>query len=262
VEAEPEKSGEVMSPRDQVPAVTRAFDILEYLQIRNGAVSLNELSTALEIPRASAFRIVKTLMTRGYVAQPKHDGLYVLGASFLALGSRSLIRSNLSEIANPFMYELAAVTGQTIQLGVLFEYQVIYVEQIRVAVSLTFAVPTFQPYAVNLSAGGKVLVAFMDDDRKSKFFENATLARNTPKSIVDKAEFARELEKVKKQGYAVDDEEFAQGVRCVAAPVFDGQGRNVASIGVTGHILEVTDLKIEQLIKQTVSMAKRLSFAL
>ena len=205
---------------------------------------------------------MRTLLARGYVAQPKHDGLYVLGASFLALGSRSLIHSNLSEIANPFMYELAAVSGQTVQLGVLFEYQVIYVEQIRVAISLTFAVPTYQPYAVNLSAGGKVLVAYLAKARQLEFLENAALIQNTPRTITDKAAFVHELQKVRKQGYAIDDEEFAQGVRCVAAPIFDSHGKNVASIGVTGHILEVTDRKIGQVVKQTVAAARRLSHAL
>ena len=205
---------------------------------------------------------MKSLMMRGYVSQPKHDGRYVLGAKFLALGSRSPVHSNLADIANQFMYELAALSGHTVQLGVLFEYHVMYIDQIRVATSLTLTVPSYQPYAVNLSAGGKVLVAYLAREEQLNFLENATLTSNTAKSIVGKAAFAEELKRIKKLGYALDDEEFAQGVRCVAAPVFDSHGKNVASLGITGHVLEITDRKISQLIKQTVSVARRLSSAL
>lgn len=251
-----------MIQREQVPAVGRAFNILEYLQSRNSPVSLIEVAKKLKIPRASAFRIMKTLMMRGYITQPKHDGLYALGARFLALGSRSLIHSNLSDIANPFMYELAEVTGQTVQLGILFEYQVMYIEQIRVSNSLALTVPTYRPYAVNLSAGGKVLVAYSAQEKHLELLDSVIFTRNTPKTIVDKATFADELKKIKRQGYALDDEEFAQGVRCIAAPVFDRRRKNVASLGITGHILEITDRKISQLVRQTVSEARRLSNAL
>ena len=224
-------------------------------------MSLIDLAGELKIPRASAFRIVKALAARGYVTQPKHDGLYVLGAKFLALGGGYTLFSSLREIANPFMYEAATATGQTVQLGVLFEYQVMYIEQIRVTNALTLAVPTYQPYSVNLSAGGKVLVAHLGEDQQSDFLANAILLRNTPKSIVEKTAFAREIERVRKQGYAVDDEEFAQGVRCVAAPIFDAAGGVVASFGVTGHVLEVTDERISHLIELTVSAAMRVSKA-
>lgn len=248
--------------RDPVPAVTRAFDILEYLQVRNSAVSLNDIAGKLKIPRASAFRIMRALIERGYVARPKSDGLYVLGARFLALGGGLSSFSALNEIANPVMYELASLSGQTVQLGVLFEYQVMYIGQIRVTDALTLVVPTYQPYPVNLSAGGKVLVAHLDDQRRPDFLENTVLGSNTPRSIEDKAVFAAELKKVKRQGYAIDDEEFAQGIRCIAAPIFDRTGRNIASIGVTGHVMEITDAQIPHLIKQTVAAAKQLTNAL
>lgn len=248
--------------KDPVPAVTRAFDILEYLQVRNSAVSLNDIASKLKIPRASAFRIMRALIERGYVARPRSDGLYVLGARFLALGGGLSSFSALNEIANPVMYELASISGQTVQLGVLFEYQIMYIGQIRVTDALTLVVPTYQPYPVNLSAGGKILVAHLDDQRRADFLANTVLASNTPRSIEDKAAFAAELKKVKRQGYAVDDEEFAQGIRCVAAPIFDHTGRNIASIGVTGHVMEITDARIAQFIKETVAAAKKLTNAL
>ncbi len=249
--------------KNRVPAVERAFDILEYLMSRNEAISIKELSNGLKIPSVTVFRIIKSLESKGYVyKQQNNRGKYVLGAKAVSFGSVVTKEANLSQIANAFMYELARKTGQTVQLGVLFEYQVMYIEQIRTSDNLSLIVPTRKPFAVNISAGGKVLVANLGEKRLTEFLANAVFISNTPNSIIDKTEFSKELTKVKAQGYAIDDEEFARGIRCIAAPIFNSAHENVASLGITGHTQAMTNELFDEMIKTTKEVADKISKAL
>lgn len=256
------KESRTLSEKNRVPAVERALDILEYLISRNQAVAIQELAASLKLPKVSVFRIMKSLEARGYVHYQGRPGLYVLGAKIVTMGSSVSRDANLSQIANPYMFELARETGQTVQLGVLFEYQVMYIDQIRTSDALTLIVPTRTPFAVNTSAGGKVLVSHLDTARQEEFLDKTVLDATTSKAIVDKRQFRKELTKVKKQGYAIDDEEFARGIRCIAAPIFNSAGENIASLGITGHTRAITRDSIPGIVSQTREMAHRISAAL
>jgi DNA-binding IclR family transcriptional regulator len=251
-----------LTEKNRVPAVERALDILEFLIYHSEAVGIKELAETLRLPKVSVFRIMKSLEARGYVNHQGRSGLYVLGAKFVSLGSAISRDANLSQIANPYMFELARKTGQTVQLGVLFEYEVMYIDQIRTTDSLTLIVPTRKPFAVNTSAGGKVLVSHLAPGRMREFLDNTVLEANTPNAIVDKELFYQELLGVRKRGYAVDDEEFARGIRCIAAPIFNSSGENIASLGITGHTQEITDAKMGGMLEYTLETARNVSAAL
>lgn len=245
--------------KNRVPAVERALDILEYLISRNEAVSIKEMSENLNIPKVTVFRIIKSLEIKGYVHNQGGKGLYILGAKAISFGSTLTREMNIGQIANSFLYELARLTGQTVQLGVLFEYQVMYIDQIRTSTALTLIVPTHQPFAVNISASGKVLVAHLPEDKQKFFVENTDLKGSTPNTIVDKELFIKELQKVKKQGFALDNEEFARGIRCVAAPIFNEKGENIAALGITGHTQEITEDRMQEMIQHTCGIAEKIS---
>ena len=251
-----------MKNKNRVPAVERALDILEFLMSRNEAISIKEISERLSIPNVTVFRIVKSLESKGYVYKQGSGGKYILGVKAVSFGNTVNKESNLSQIANAFMYELAKKSGQTVQLGVLFEYRVMYIDQIRTSDSLIHIEPTREPFAVNISAGGKVLVAYLSEAKQKDFLTQAVLNKNTPNSIADKSEFQRELILVKSQGYAIDDEIFARGVRCIAAPIFNINRECVASLGITGHTQEITLDRMEYFIQLTIEVTNKISKAL
>ena len=251
-----------MGEKNRVPAVERALDILEYLIAHNKATGIKQIAAELRLPKVSVFRIMKSLESKGYVFNQGKSGLYVLGAKIVSMSNAVSRDANLAQIANPYMFELARRTGQTVQLGVLFEYQVMYIDQIRTTDSLSLIVPARKPFAVNTSAGGKVLVAHLEADRLAEFLDHTVLASPTEQAITDKERFGEELARVREQGYAIDDEEFARGIRCIAAPIHNSGGENIASLGITGHTQEITDERIPQLLADTVQTADKVSQAL
>jgi DNA-binding IclR family transcriptional regulator len=158
------------------------------------------------------------------------------------------------------MKELSEKTGQTTQLGILRGYGVIYIEQVlpMKPVNIVAGLRTLMP--VNVSASGKVLVAFLPNEEQDAFLQNAELPPQTLQSITDIRMFKQELIKVKENGYAMDNEEYARGIACLAAPIMDHSGNVKAAIGITGHITAYTDKgNFLRLSQDVVSAAVKIS---
>lgn len=222
-----------------------------------------EIAARMSIPRASAFRIVRTLEARDYLVNTDKPYRYAVGLKLLRLGGRITRESNLRQIASSFLYRLANETRQTVQLATLFGYKVLYIDQVRTPSSTDiFIEPTGTPFAVNISAGGKVMVSLLNARSRKDFLEHAELARQTKKTIVSLSSFEKELDRTAAQGYAIDDEEFAVGIRCVAAPILDAKGHCIAALGITGHISRITDEALPGMIKATRHVASEISRAL
>lgn len=247
----------------RVPAVDRTIDILEFVVETNSPVSLQQISDSLTIPKASVFRIVRTLSSRGYLVEVAGEKRFVPGPKILILGSRITREENLRQISNPHLFALAQDTRHTVQLGVLFGYRILYIDQIRTTSATDILIePTGTPFEVNISAGGKVLVAFLPEEKRTDFLEHAVLADTTQHTITDVSDFKEELDSVRAQGYAIDHQEFAIGIRCVAAPIFDSHGACVASVGITGHISKISEDTLPPLIERTKKAASDISKSL
>lgn len=245
--------------RETGNAVARALAILETLVRENRALTVAQLSSDLSIPRATIFRIMKTLEVCGYVTNVDGKGGYVSGARVLGLGYFTDYLRKVRQLASPILFDLAKDSGFTVQLGALFEYEIMYIDQIQSSEGLSVVMPSERPFPVNLSAGGKAIVAHLPSDRLDELLRFARFAKNTPNTIVDKTQFRQELRRVKEQGFAYDNEEFARGVCCIASPVFDHLNRAIVSLGITGHSSEINEASATSLAEYVMSSAARLS---
>ncbi|MGQ9889586.1 MAG: IclR family transcriptional regulator [Aggregatilineales bacterium] len=242
-----------------VPALEKALDILEYIAERGTVVTIKEITTSLGIPLASSYRIVNYLCSRGYL-KTQGDGEFYLGPQLLYLSHRVEQQFDLINQAKPIMNALATESGQTAQLGVLQDFGVVYIEQALPSkpVNIVAALRTVIP--VNLSASGKVLVAHLPQQEQDYFLKNAKLVQQTPNSIVDLDAFRRELAQVREQGYALDHEEYARGIGCAAAPIWDYRGQVIAAIGITGRIDDYTnESNLRRVIELVLSAAQDIS---
>jgi DNA-binding IclR family transcriptional regulator len=225
-----------------VPALEKALDILEYIAERGDFVSTKEISAELGIPIATTYRTVNYLCNRNYLREnPDLEGNgYSLGAQIQILADHITRQFDLISVALPSMRRLAAQSEQTVQLGILQEHQVIYIEQVLPAKPVNIIAALRTGIAVNVSASGKVLVAHLPPQEQNDFLEKAELEPRTKRSITAIEQFRDELLQVKKQGYATDNEEFARGIGCVAVPIRNSRGQVIAAIGITGHSAEYT----------------------
>lgn len=239
-----------------VIAVDRCLDIMEYISKASGPVSVRELSVKLNIPNASCFRIIKNMLNRGYIEESdRASGQYELGLKILDLAEKKNRTLDVRTIAVPYMDQLARKTNQSVQLGKLEQNGVIYIEQSMSMSPIKVIGPLYTPIKINVSASGKVLCAFLPPYEQTSYVEQADFTRLTDNSIMDKVEFKKQLQVVRKNYYAVDNEEYSTGIGCLAVPIFDYRGQCAASLGLTGNIEDYTDEKNFEMMRQALMEA-------
>ena len=179
---------------------------------------------------------------------------YSLGFRFLEISRRILDNLDIRQIAHRHLEVLRQESQESVHLAMLRGDKVVYIDKLDTPSGLSLA--TYVGFATDphAAAGGKVLLAGLNDDAIKGIYKNKSLKGYGKNTITRLPALMAELERVRKQGYAVDNEEYYEGVRCVAAPVRLG-GQVVASISVTGSIFTMTEGRIEKELAATVVKA-------
>ena len=184
---------------------------------------------------------------------------YSLGFRFLEISRRILDNIDIRKIAGKHLHTLHDECREAVHLAVLRNGKVIYIDKIDTNVQLSLA--TYVGFATDAhaAAGGKILLSDLPEDRIRSLYGNGSLKIYGKSTISEIDQLLKELKNVKQQGYAIDDEEYYEGIRCVAAPIRAG-GKIIASISITGSIFSVTTERIEsELINQVMETGKRIS---
>jgi len=213
----------------EIQSLARGLKILELLAQAENGVSVTELAEELGVDKSSASRLIQTLATYGFAEQDPTSRRYRLGPQVVRLSRSLLTRMPLRDEAKPFLRQLVERTGECAHLAILAQGQALYVDQVESPASLrvTTGVGTLAP--LHCTALGKCLLAFDNGIALPK-----ELPSYTPRTITDPEVLRLHLEQTRRQGYAIDDEEYDFGVRCVAAPVFDYRGKVIGAIGISG----------------------------
>jgi DNA-binding IclR family transcriptional regulator len=231
---------------NRVPAVDRALDIVEFVAARDREVPLAELLENLAIPRQTLIRLLNTLCDRGFLNKSGKRGLYRIGLRFLYLGHRLHSKFDIRTAAWEFMKALSEQTRKTIELSTLDHDQLILLEQIpgSEGISLYSRVGSVFPFFHAVSVG-KVYLSLMTKPKRRSVLDKIGLPAVTPHTITDMDDLEKEIEKVQAQGYAFEDQELREGVRRIAAPIFDFEGEHVGCIGISATIFsfELEDLE-------------------
>ena len=231
--------------QNTVPAIHRAIDVLEFISSSQRELSFSEIMDNVDIPRQSLIRILNTLCIRGFLDKSSRRGLYRIGLKFLYLGHGLPDKFELRTAAWKSMKALSQKTGKTIELSSLDRDQLILLEQIRGSeeISLYSRVGSVIPYLHAVSVG-KVYLALMDPDKRRRVLKKIGLPAMTQHTITDMARLEQEIQETQARGYGFEDQELREGVRRVAAPVFNSTGKHVGCIGLSAAVFsfELDDL--------------------
>lgn len=240
-------------------AVERALSILEAAALRRDGLTNSEISRKLDIPKSSASYILRTLEHRGYLRRDAETGRYRLGLKILSLGRDVQAGLDLGDVALPWMRALVDRTHLTAHLAVLDHGEAVYVE--KVDAPGFFKVNTWvgRRMFVHSTSVGKVLVAWRPKSEVEAILRQHGLKKRTPKTFTSMARFFAELDKVREQGYAVDDEENSLGARCVGAPVFDPLGRVEAALGLSGTVTQLDEDSLLRIAEAVRDAARKIS---
>ena len=189
-------------------------------------------------------RVLATLEAREFVEMSPDRQEWHIGAEAFRLGSAFLRRMNVVERSRPVMRDLVTATGETSNLGIERNGEVLFVSQVETHESIRAFFPPGTLAPLHASGIGKALLSTYDDDRLEAFLKAARLARYTGRTIASPAGLRGELEATRGRGYSLDDEERTTGMRCVAAPILNVHGEAVAGISISGPTHRMTDEQV------------------
>jgi IclR family KDG regulon transcriptional repressor len=217
---------------ESVAAVLKVFAILQALG-EGSDVGISELSLRLAMPKATVYRFLQTMKTLGYVRQEADSERYGLAMKLYELGTKALQYPELVELSKHHMQLLADKTGETVHLGTLIDSEIIYVHKVDSRHMLGMYSRIGRRAPLHCTAIGKVLMAWEHPERRDAILAGAEFKRFRDKTIVDRAAFLKELERVRKQGYGEDREEFDEHIRCLGVPIFDRLCQPIAGLSVS-----------------------------
>ena len=255
------KAWDDRSDQNKIKSLDRAMGVFEYLSTTSGA-TLSELATDTGQAAATVYRILTTLEARGLVEFDPGPQLWHIGPRAFLIGARYLRRTTLVERARPVLRRLMEETGETANLGIARDAHVLFVSQVETHASIRAFFPPGTLSPMHASGIGKALLAQMPAERRSRLLSGAALERFTRHTLTDRAEIEADMARIVARGYAVDDEEKTEGMRCIAAPVFDLHGEVVAGISVSGPSSRVGRAEIDRLASAVTAAAQALSAAL
>ena len=243
-----------------VPALVRGLNVLELLAQEQSELNLRSISTRLDIPRPSLWRILSVLRNSGYILFDPEKKTYRLGFKFFYLGNILLDGMGFRSEARGFLKRLVDLTGETAELSARIKDQLILIDQVEgpEAIRLFSRIGSAYPY-FHATAPGKVYLAHLSEDKLKCVMSRMGLPKITENTITRFQDLERELKRVKKTGYAFDDQEMRLGVCRIAAPVYGKTGMITACMGVAGPSFRITPETHEKIGKCTKEVARQLS---
>jgi len=233
-------------PSYNITALQRGLRLLQLFSESPGGLSAKQVAARSRLPVSTVHRFLVNLENAGFL-NCSRDGIYQLGIACFAIGQAALGQLDIRRVSLPYLEDLNRQTRETIHLTLRHGLSAVYVEkldspeQLRIYSRIGAAVPLY------CTAVGKVMLAYMPDHEREKALHQLVLKRFTPNTVGNLQELAAELYRVRKNGYACDLEEHELHIRCIAAPVWDNEGKVHASVSITAPMVRMTVTRLRQL---------------
>jgi DNA-binding IclR family transcriptional regulator len=250
------------SPRAApVGVISKVLLILEALQGSSTGLGLKVICDITGIHKSTAHRFLKHLERERYLIRTE-AGAYLIGPRLSQMSARGSLGATLQAVARPILWELWKSTQETVNLAILDQGTVLYLEVMESPHEFRLSSRVGTRRSLHITALGKALAAFLPAEARENILSTITFQPATPRTIMNLIQFRRELEKVRRQGYALDDEEAVQGARCVSAPILDSNREPIAAVSISGPVTRVSPNQIAALAEAVCAAARAISAAM
>lgn len=243
-----------------VQALDRGLILLIALA-KEGNISLTELAKKVDMPPSSVHRLLSTLQKHEFAEFDNSSQDWMVGVEAFRIGNSFVSRTNLIEAARGTMQNLMQDTGETANLGIVSNGNIIFVNQIETSHPIRAFFPPGTRSHMHSSGIGKALLADFSADEVKKILADKGLPFFTPKTLTTLDDMFADLEIIRKRGWSLDDEERYNGMRCVAATIYNSLAKPIAGISVSGPSLRFSDVRIAELgpkVRQAADEVTRL----
>jgi DNA-binding IclR family transcriptional regulator len=243
------------------PSVKKAFRILHTIADSPNGLGVSELAKQLKIGKSTVHGITSALEELGVLIRDPKRKKYSIGFTLLELRKKAYGKMELRDVAKIPMEKLMEKIGETVFLGILSGDHVTILDRVESHHDMKITSPPGTRLPLIAGATGKVFLSQLEEKKAKEMIQKVGLVKFTPKSIVDQKKFFKEVEEVKKRGYAMDDEEYMLGVKAIAAPI-QTSSPPLAAIWVVGFTSSLNDQKMEKVISEIQKTAQEISDAM
>lgn len=226
-------------------SVANALRVLEHL-VESGEAGVSEVARTLSLTVGTAHRLIAALVESGFAEQNPANRRYRPGPKIVSLARKMNQGVDVITLAHSQLERLGAAAGETVNLGVLRDESVVYIDRVTTDQPLTVSVRIGSRVPAFNTALGKVLLAFGPEERREDYERRLKkIAAAAGIKAPDAKKFGAQLDTTKRRGFAEDDGEFDPDIACVAAPIIDARGRAIAAVSISGLRTRVRDRKDE-----------------
>jgi DNA-binding IclR family transcriptional regulator len=250
------------NPDYHVRVVDRVFAILK--ELADGSAKFGDVALAerLGLHKSTVHRLLAVMQHNGFVEREPGSTKYRLGWRIFELGITAASHLDILERAKPYVMQLVETTGETAHLGVLRQGEVVSLVNVESRYTVRTPATVGRHIPLHCTSQGKAILAFLPPDQVARRLKGHVFTRHSANTIVSKDRFLADLALVASRGYAVDNEEFEEGLRCIAAPVRDHSGDVAGAISIAGPTFRVTGSRLPALSREVKRIAAELSAAL
>lgn len=247
------------TPYFLVKSIQKAFGILEIL-CKEGEMGVSKLGERVNLKKSNVHRLLATLEYLGYVGKDAVTLKYSPTLKTFQIGNAIMNRiGGLHTIAHPFLEQLGKQFCETINLAVLDRREVVYIDKIESSETLKMDIKVGSRVPVYCTALGKILLAYLTDSEFKEYVKFQKLLPKTKRTVTSPQELKKILKQVLVQGYAIDDQEFSEGICCIAAPIRNHTGEVIAAVSVSGPSIRMNHDKLAQLRDPILRSAQEIS---
>ncbi|MBC7325270.1 MAG: IclR family transcriptional regulator [Moorella sp. (in: Bacteria)] len=250
----------------QIRSVAKALMILDLLASHQGEMSLGEIARELDLPKSTLHGLLSTMRDFGYLEQSPFDGRYRLGVRLFEIGNIVANNWDVRKVAAPHIQKLVEAMEETVHLVVLDKGEVLYIDKRESRQSLRIVSQVGMRLPAHCTGVGKVLLAYLPPAEVRRIIAARGLTRYTRNTITDPRRLEMELERIRAAGYAVDNEEIMDSLRCVAAPIRDHNGKVCAAVSISGPVARLQGdrftLAVELVTRTAAEISAGLGFRL
>jgi len=245
-----------------VRSLVKAVKVLELLAQATTDVDLGSLARQAAIPKSTLVRLLGTLRNHGIVQQDPQTRRYRLGWALIHLGKAAERQLNLPLVIHPFLEQLSRETGETASLAMRNGNHAYYIDQVLSESIIRGVPPIGSALDLHCTGVGKMLLSVLTDKEIEALLYECGLPQHTEKTITNATRLRKELQLIRIQGYAIDDEEAERGGRCIAAPIYANEKKILAAISITAPTSRLTLDRMGEYIQIVCSIARQASDSL
>ena len=245
-----------------VKSAERVLKIFELLEENSHGLTNKEISESLGFAPSSTLGLLQTMSENGYLLADEQKR-YSLGGRLLSLGAVAASRFDVSRMATPYMKELMKSLDETCFLGVLSGDEIIYIAKENCERTMATNANIGSRKPVYCTGLGKAFLAFLDKEERELILQRIDLRPYTKHTVDSFDKLREEIEGFKSLGYAVDDQEIEEGLWCIAAPIYNGYGKMIAAISISGlreRMLAKKDRLVEELLRVSPKLSQDLGY--